>query len=409
VAPVPTVLRIPDFRRFWLASLASNCGSWLQVVAAGWLVLQQTGSPAAVGALALVARGPAFLLSTFGGQLADRFDRRRVGVWTFALQGASAAAMAVLSATGHLGTEVIFALTFALGIGFALGLPAMLALVPALVPAGRLSQAVSLNAAGINVARLAGPAAGGLLLDLLGATWCFGLNALSFVALIAVLTAVRPREHGTGGAGVRMRAALGVAARDPAIRRLLVGMAVFSAFAAPVQELAPVVAETLDAGAVGLGLLLGAMGGGALVGAWLLERLQGRGLPRSTALPVATVVFGAFMAALAAAPAFAPAAVAMAACGTVWIWMFIATNTSVQLRAPLSMVGRMLGLYQLAVVGPIALGSVLAGALADVAGIRVSLAGCAAVLLAWGAWSLANRVPQIDAGRAPEPGGAPAR
>jgi predicted MFS family arabinose efflux permease len=356
-----------------------------------------------VGALALVARGPAFALSIFGGQLADRFDRRLVGVWTFALQGAAAAAMAVLSAAGALGTEVIFVLTFALGIGFALGLPAMLALVPALVPGERLSQAVSLNAAGINVARLAGPAIGGLLLDLVGETWCFALNAFSFLALIIVLRVVRPREHGRRVAGSRMRTALRVAAADPAIRRLLVGMAVFSAFAAPIQELAPVVADTLDSGATGLGLLLGAMGGGALFGAWLLERLQGGGLRRGTALPVATVVFGACMGGLAAAPAFPPALLAMAACGTFWIWMFIATNTSVQLRAPLSMVGRMLGLYQLAVVGPIAVGSLLAGVWADVVGIRASLATCAAVLLAWGAWSLANRVPEIDAGRAPEP------
>lgn len=401
---VPGVLRVSGFRRVWLASLASNCGSWLQVVAAGWLVLQLTGSPTAVGALALVARGPAFLLSTLGGQLADRYDRRRIGMVTFALQGLAGAGMALLSGLGMLTTPTIFALTFALGVGFALGLPAMLALIPALVPATQLSQAVSLNAAGINVARLAGPAIGGIVFDVLGPTWCFGLNALSFVALIVALATVQPRRPERAPSRAGMRDALAVARRDPAIRRLLVGMTVFAALASPIQELAPVVADLLDAGPRGLGLLLGAMGGGALVGAWLLERLQGRGLPRGTALPLATAAFGGGMAGLAAAPAFAPAVVAMAACGAFWIWMFIATNTSIQLRAPSSMVGRMLGLYQLSVVGPIALGSLGAGVLADLVGIRASLATCAAALLAYGLWGLRNRVPEIDAGRAPEPG-----
>lgn len=408
MAPIPGVLRIPGFRRFWLASLASNCGSWLQVVAAGWLILRLTGSPAAVGALALVSRGPAFLLSTLGGQLADRFDRRAIGIWTFAVQGLASAAMALLSALGLLSVWVIYALTFALGVGFALGLPAILATVPALVPPDRLSQAVSLNAAGINVARFLGPAIGGGLFAWLGPTWCFAVNATSFLALIVVLGRVDLREHGTRGRGVAMRAALAVARHDPAMRRLLLGMAGFAAFASPIQELAPVVAERLGAGPGGLGILLGAMGGGALLGAWLLERLHARGLGRGTALPLATLVFGVGMVVLAGAPVLLAGIAAMAFCGAFWIWLFIATNTAVQLRSPLSMVGRMLGLYQLAVIGPIALGSLGAGVLADVVGIRWSLAACAAVLIAAGAWGLANPVPEIDGGRAPEPLSPPA-
>ncbi len=154
---IPGVLRYRAFRDVWLASLASNAGSWLQIVASGWLILQLTDSPAAVGALALVTRAPAILLLTVAGQLADRFDRRAVGIWTFLLQAVAAGALALI--TWASGPEVwsIYVLTFLVGVGFALGLPAMLALIPALVPAPRLSQAVSLNAAGINVARLVGP------------------------------------------------------------------------------------------------------------------------------------------------------------------------------------------------------------------------------------------------------------
>lgn len=403
MALVPGVLRARDFRRVWIASLLSNCGSWLQVVAAGWLILEMTGSPTAVGALALVARGPAFVLSTYGGQLADRFNRRRIGIWTFALQGVAGLGMTIASFFDVLTVPVIYALTFLLGVGFALGLPAMLALIPALAPKPLLSQAVSLNAAGINVARLAGPAIGGFLFDIAGPTWCFAINSFSFIALIVALMVVRPRDAGHRPEAVGMRVALKFAWVDPAIRRLLIGMAVFTSFAAPVQELAPVIADLLDAGPRGLGLLLGAMGGGALVGAWLLEQLTTGGMPRGTALPLATTLVGAGMFAVAIAPNLPFAMAAMGFCGAFWIWMFSATNTSIQLRSPGSMVGRMLGLYQLAVIGPIAVGSVIAGVVADLAGIRISFALCAALLLAFGAWSLSHRVPEIDGGRATFP------
>ena len=393
---VPAVLRYRAFRDVWLASLASNAGSWLQIVASGWLILQLTDSPAAVGALALVTRAPAILLSTVAGQLADRFDRRAVGIWTFLLQAVAAGALALI--TWASGPEVwsIYVLSFLVGVGFALGLPAMLALIPALVPAPRLSQAVSLNAAGINVARLAGPAIGGATLALFGARACFALNAVSFLALVLVLLRIPARPAPAVREGVGMRAALAYAAGDDGMRRLLIGMAVFTALASPIQELAPVVADRLDAGPEGLGLLLGAMGGGALAGAWLLERLHGGGLPRHRALPIATVTFSAGMAVVALTPWLWLGLLGMAFSGAFWIWMFAATNTAIQLRSPRALLGRMLGLYQLSVIGPIAIGSTVAGAVAERAGIAATLAGCAALLAAWGAWSLRNPVAAID-------------
>ncbi|HSJ73278.1 MAG TPA: MFS transporter [Miltoncostaeaceae bacterium] len=394
---VPAVLRYRAFRDVWLASLASNAGSWLQIVASGWLILQLTDSPAAVGALALVTRAPAILLSTVAGQLADRFDRRAVGIWTFLLQAVAAGALALI--TWASGPEVwsIYVLTFLVGVGFALGLPAMLALIPALVPAPRLSQAVSLNAAGINVARLAGPAIGGATLALFGATACFALNAVSFLALVLVLLRIPARPAPAVREGVGMRAALAYAAGDDGIRRLLIGMAVFTALASPIQELAPVVADRLDAGPEGLGLLLGAMGGGALAGAWLLERLHGGGLPRHRALPIATLTFSAGLAVVALTPWLWLGLLGMAFSGAFWIWMFAATNTAIQLRSPRPLLGRMLGLYQLSVIGPIAIGSAVAGAVAERAGIAATLAACAALLAAWGAWSLRNPGAAIDA------------
>ncbi len=286
-----------------------------------------------------------------------------------------------------------------MGVGFALGLPAMLALIPSLVPRPQLSQAVSLNAAGINVARLLGPAVGGLTLAVFGATVCFAVNAVSFLALVAVLIGLPARPAATGARGARMREAFGWAMRDAALRRLLLGMALFTALASPIQELAPVVADRLDAGAGGLGLMLGAMGGGALVGAWLLERLGEGGMPRHRALPIASLTFSGGLLVVALTPWFALGLAGMAFAGVFWIWMFAATNTAIQMLSPPPLLGRMLGLYQLAVIGPIAVGSTLAGAVAEHVGIEATLAGCAAALAAWGAWSLRYPVIAIDAPR----------
>ncbi len=400
MSAVPEILRIRDFRAVWLASLASNAGSWLQIVASGWLILQATDSPAAVGALALVTRAPAIAFSAYAGGLADRFDRRIVGAWTFGMQAVAAGVLAVITLTDGTHVAAIYVLTFVVGLGFALGLPAMLALIPALVPPPKLSQAVSLNAAGINVARLAGPAIGGGVLAVFGATACFALNAVSFLALVWVLLRLHPRPAVVhAGAPVRMSDALRHAVHDRAIRRLLVGMAIFTTLASPIQELAPVVADRLDAGATGLGLLLGAMGGGALVGAWLLERLHARDYPRHLALPTATTLFSAGMLVVALTPWFLVGLAGMAFAGAFWIWMFAATNTATQLRAPPRLLGRMLGLYQLSVIGPIALGSTVAGLVAEQAGISATLAGCAVLLGAWGLWSLRNPVREIDAPR----------
>jgi predicted MFS family arabinose efflux permease len=402
---LPAVLRERDFRRFWLASLASNAGSWLQVVGAGWLIYDLTKSPAAVGALALVARAPAFVLSAYAGQLADRFDRRVVGVVTFAAQAVGAGGLAVLALLDHANPAIIYAATFVVGVGFALGLPAMLALVGVLAGRDKLPDAIALNAAGINVARLAGPTLGGLLLAGGGPAACFAVNAASFVVLIVVLVGLPSFPPASPGSRARMSEALRHAVHDPAARRLLAGMAIFAALAAPAQELAPVVAARLGAREVGLGILLGVMGGGALCGAWLLGRVGRRGYPRHHALPTATVVFAAAMGLLAATRWFWLALVAMLVGGAFWIWMFIATNAAIQLRSPPELLGRMLGLYQLAVLGPIAVGALAAGALAEVVGIRWSLATCAVLLGAWGLWSLTHRVPAIDGMPAGKGGG----
>lgn len=393
---IPGVLRVADFRNYWFASLASNAGSWLQVVAAGWLVYQITESPAAVGLLALLARAPAIVLSVTAGRFADRHDRRNVGIATFALQAVGAGALAVTSAFGEPSLLVIYVATLVVGIGFALGLPAVLAMVGQLAGPERLADAVALNAAGINIARLVGPTLGGVVLAFGGPAWCFAINGLSFTALVVVLLRLPRFPPAAPGARAPMREAISYAWRTPAPRRLLLGMALFAGLAAPVQELAPVVTADFGRAEIGLGILLGALGAGAILGAWLIARLGRRGYPSHHSLPFATTVFALATGLLVVAPWYPLAVVAMFIGGIVWIWLYIATNACLQLRSPPPLLGRMLGLYQLSVLGPIAIGSQLVGVWAEVVGIRWALGSAATLLGCWGLYSLANRVPSID-------------
>lgn len=394
---IPAVLRRRHFRTVLAATITSNAGTWLQVVASGWLMYELTRSPAAVGALTLVTRAPAFLLSPYAGQIADRFDRRRVGMLAFSAQALGAGGLALTSWTGHISPATLYALNLVIGCAYALGLPAMLALVPSLVERSLLAQAVSLNAAGVNVARLIGPAIGGAVLATFGATACFGLDALSFLAMVLALSRVPENRSPRTERGTGLREAAAYGWRDPAMRRLLLGMAIFTMLASPVQELAPVVAHQIGVGPRGLGFLLGAMGGGGLLGAWLLERLGAHGLARHRALPIANVSFAVGMALVAFAPALWLGMAAMLVSGVFWIWMFAGTNTAIQLRAPRRLLGRMLGLYQWSVVAPVATGSAVAGVLAEHIGITGALLSCAAILGSYGLWCLWRPVPEIDA------------
>ena len=389
------MLRVPAFRNVWIGSVLSNGGTWFQAVAAGWLVLQITGSATMVGLLALAYRAPAFVLSTWGGKMADRHDWRRIGIITFAIEAAGALALSGLAFAGQLSVAAIFAATFVMGAAFAIGLPSVLALVPALVPTMRLQEAVALNAAGINVARAIGPILGGLMLAFAGASWCFLINSLSFLALVVALVAAPHVQQGSKVPSP-LREALGYAFRDRAARRLLAGMFLFMLFAGPIQELAPVVARRLGGGPVALGVILGGMGAGALLGAWLLQTLSGRGLPRHRALPIATLAFGAALAVVAASPFLWLTVIGMLSAGAFWIWILTLTNTAIQLSSPSSLLGRMLGFYQLSVITPIALGSVAFGALAGTIGIGWSLAIAACSLLLWGAWTITHPVAEID-------------
>ena len=393
---LPAPLRIPLYRTWWLAAQSSNAGTWMQQVAAAWLVLDQTGSAAAVGLLGLAQRGPSLILTPLAGRFADRRDRRVVLAWTFFLQLVAAVGLTVAALLGVAGPGTVIALSLLAGVGQALASPAQLATVSSLVPRELLPAAVSLQSAGFNLTRVVGPALAGLLLVVHGATLPFALNALSFVAPTVVALRLPASSSGGRGADATVRGAVDYARRSRALMRLLVGCAVFTFLAAPLTVLMPVYARTLGVGPDGLGLLLAAFGAGAALGAVLGLRFL-RSTPRHRLIPAAMTAFAVADVLAAVAPSFGPALIACAVAGACWLTVFTSTNASIQLISPDRLRGRLLSLYLWALVGPMAVSGVALGWVAGEAGIRLGLLLCAAPLAAYGVFALSRPVPEIDA------------
>lgn len=410
VTPVPTLapLAVPAYRHVWFALVVSNLGTFLQLTAGPWLMLELTGSAFLVSAVTACLLLPRLLLTLPAGALADLVDRRTLLIVGQLVSAASVAGMAVLAASDRLGPVELLALTLLLGSGSAVAMPAFQTLVPDLVPRALLPQAVTLNSGAFNLARAIGPALGGALIaaDLLPLS--FALNAVSFLGVVAVLLTL-PRDEVEAGLSTSPRdlaraTVTGVryARFTPTIRALLVLTAVFALTAASVQALLAPVAVDLGLGGSGFGVLWGVFGVGALAGVALRERarvLLGRAMvPASTALfGVGGVVFGL-------APVAAVAAVGLFAAGLAWVWVLITLNATVQLLAPGWVRSRVVSIYAL-VVGLQPIGAFLSGGLAEVTGAGVAVAVSTAVTLVAGLAALRVDLPVLGDVTTPAPGG----
>ncbi|MDJ0924355.1 MAG: MFS transporter [Acidimicrobiia bacterium] len=398
-------LRIRRFRTLWVASIFSNVGSFLQAVAASWLMLELTGSATWVGLMAASATLPLLFLALAAGAVADMFDRRWVLVAAQLLMGASAAAMAVLTALDRITPGVLLTLGLLLGVGLAFNLPAWQATVPDLVPRGMVASAVALNSVAFNVARAVGPALGGLIIVVSGPELAFALNAFSYLGVITVLIAlarVMPTPDREETSMVNA-IALGIrfARFTPQFRRVLNLAAMFALTSAVVQAILPNRTEELGGDAGAYGLLLGAMGLGALFGGFsrqfVTERLGG------ATLPIAIGVFGLAGTALGIVGSVAMAILTLLIAGAAWVWTLATMNATAQLLSPEWVRGRAMSLYTLSFVGLLPLGSILAGWIAD----RIGADG-ANIVLGLGAAVVGLviapmlRIPALDEVEAPE-------
>ncbi|MBC2905775.1 MFS transporter [Streptomyces cupreus] len=372
------------FRALWIAQLVSNVGSWMQTVGAQWLLL---GDSAALVTLVQTASSlPVVLLALPSGVIADRFDRRSVLlVAQFAMVAASGA-LAVLAFTGALTPAVLLALTFLLGCGTALMGPAWQAIQPELVERGQLGQAAALGAVNMNLARAVGPALGGAVVAAAGAGWVFAFNAASYLGTAAVLLVWRRPRAAIPAAGHEgLMAALHAGRRyvwnAPGVRRVLLRTLLFIPGGAALWALLPLTASrTLALGSGGYGLLLAAVGAGAVAGAFALPRIR-RLLGANATLAAGASLFAGVLAALATVRTPWPAVIALLAAGLAWIGVLSTLNAAVQTRLPAWARARGLAVYLLVFQGGQALAAPLWGAVADGLGQRACLLIAAALML----------------------------
>ncbi|HMD98673.1 MAG TPA: MFS transporter [Terriglobia bacterium] len=344
-------LRQELFRVLWIASVASNVGTWMHEVGASWLMTQLAPSPLMVSLIQTAEALPVFLLALAAGALADVVDRRRLLIFSQSWMLGAALGLGILTVL-HLTTpQLLLAFTFLLSFGGALNGPAWQAIVPELVPRRELPAAVSLNSVGFNVARAAGPALGGLVVAAAGSGAVFLLNAVSFLGVIVVLyrwhhaprSSVLPAERVMGA----IRAGARYVAHAPSMHSVLVRVSLFMFGASALWGLVPLFARaTLGRGAAGYGVLLGFFGTGAVIGGSILPRLQQElGLRRL--LAGGALVFAAALALMATWRHFPVACVGMFAAGFAWTTELSTFNTSVQLTTPAWVRGRALAVYQL--------------------------------------------------------------
>ncbi len=396
-------LRRPMFRALWIASLASNLGTWIQNVGAAWLMTALAPQPLIVALVQVASSLPFFLLAIPAGALADVVDRRRLSLFALAWLTAVTALLAGLSLAGCAGPATLLGLTFAIGVGSALFAPALAAIIPELVPREEIGPAVSLNGISMNGARAAGPAIGGLVAAAAGPGAAFALNCASFLAVMFVLYRWRretperklPPEELFGA----MRAGIRYVRHSPPLRTVLVRTGTFVAPASAVWALLPLYArDEIGLGAAGYGILLGFFGVGAVATGLVLARLRRRvgveGLATGAAF-----VFALSQLALGLFPAIAPAAVSLFVAGGTWLALLSTLNAAAQMAIPSWVRARALATHMLVLFGGLAAGSAAWGAIAGALGLGRSFA-LAAVAVVVGRAACWRRV--LSEGSAPD-------
>ena len=388
-------LRHRNFRLFWFGQLISLVGTWMQSVAQAWLVLLLTHDPIWLGVVAAVQFTPVLVLGLFGGILADMLPKRQTIIGTQAILMILALILAVLSWTGVVQVWHIMVIAFALGLVNAVDMPTRQAIVMDMVGREDVANAVGLNSAMFNAARIVGPAVAGLVIGAVGVTACFFLNGVSFLAVIAGLLAMREadlrggarlaRPRSLGEVGTNLGEGLRYVRRTPVVLLAIALVGLVSTMGMNFNVLMPAMAnDVLHVGAAGFGFLMSAMGLGSLLAALVIAYL---GRPRISILLVGAFALGALEAVFAGVRIFPLALLAVFGAGAGAIAMTATANSAIQLAVPDALRGRVLGVYLTVFAGSTPVGGLFAGWLASAFGTPVALAvgGGASALVALGA------------------------
>lgn len=394
-------LRQTLFRVLWVATIIGNTGSFIRDVASAWIMTDLSPSPAAVALVQAAATLPIFLLAIPAGVLSDILDRRKFLIAIQFMLASVSICLMLLSLAGLQSVTSLVALTFLGGIGAALMGPTWQAIVPELVEKKDLKNAVALNSLGINIARAVGPALGGLILASLGAAFTYGVDVITYVFVISALLWWRRPVAAQDVLAERFpgafRAGLRYARASRELHVVLVRAFVFFALASSVWALLPLVARSLLGGGAGFyGILLGAVGLGAIAGAIIMPKLREH-LSADGLLLLAALVTAAVMAFLSFAPPQWAAVAALLALGAAWITALTTLNGVAQAILPNWVRGRSLAVYLTVFNGAMTAGSLGWGAVATLIGVPFTLLTGAAGLVALGLGAHRLKLPKGEA------------
>jgi MFS family permease len=389
------------FAVMWTAALVGNIGTWMRDVGAGWLMTEMAPSATWVALVQVAATLPLFLLALPAGALADAVNRRRLLIAVNVVMGLAALVLGVTTQAGAMTPALLVAGLLVAGVASALATPVLQSLTPLQVPRPLLRDAIALNSMGFNVARAIGPAVGGALVAAAGTAAVFYADALSYLAVIGALlwwkgAAAPASADAPERFAPALRTGLRYVMHAPQLQRLLLRAAAFFLFASCAWSLLPLLARQHLGGTAGYyGLLLGALGAGAVGGALLLPRLKARHSAQrlvgaASALAVAVLLAWAWV------PHRGFAFVPAVGLGIAWITVLTVLNTAAQTTLPAWVRGRGLAVYLCVFYGSMTAGSLLWGTLADALGLPISCTLAALLGLAGLALAAAKPLPETE-------------
>ena len=366
-------LRHRNFRLFFGGQSISLIGTWMTRIATSWLVYRLTKSALLLGTVSFAGQIPTFLLAPFAGVIVDRIDRRKVLVWTQSLAMAQSLALAWLTLSNRITIAEVLALSAMQGVINAFDMPGRQSFMVQMVEnRADLSNAIAINSSMVNMARLVGPSLAGMLIAATNEGWCFLVDGISYIAVIASLLIMRispsQEERTTSSMLMQLREGWTYVAGFAPIRSILLLFALLSLMGWPFMVLMPVfAAKVLHGGPHTLGFLMGAVGVGSLISALsLVVRRSVRGLTKM--IPIAAVVFGIGLIGFGFSETQWLSMALMLITGFGMMQGLTASNTIIQTLVDEKMRGRVMSYYTMAFVGMAPFGSLLAGALAHALG-----------------------------------------
>jgi predicted MFS family arabinose efflux permease len=389
-----------NFRLFFIGQTVSLVGTWMQQVATGWLALELSNDPFIVGFVSAAGTFPILILSLPAGVVADRSEKLRVVRIAQALMLVEATLLWWFTWTGHLSIGWLLSLSLLGGTLAAFEIPARQSMMIDLVVKDDLQDAIALNSGGFNAARIIGPSIAALVIAQFGLAWCFGFNALSYLAVLASLGMIQlpprvapSRPHPSPLAGIAE--ALRYVRGDRVMWIVIRVVAVFSFLGIPVLTLLPVMArDVLHLDAAGYGALMMCFGAGALLGA-LSIAAQGSRLPRGALLTVSSLTLAVSIILFAQSRSVVFSGVMMFVAGIAMVVNNALINGMLQSRVTDALRGRVMSIYVMLYVGMNPLGSFTAGWVARHVGAPWAVGGGAALMLAFAIWAF-RRYPELQ-------------